>query len=148
MVVAITGAAVAVQDSGARRLADELREHQATARVLDVRAEHSSRGTGRVEVTFEADGRTVTARAVGADGNTVSTDPAGLVVAYVPGDPQRVMLVGDVEHFAHRALEEAAAVSAVGLGTAVLSGGALLLLERRRRGSHAHRSRPRWFRSR
>lgn len=142
VVLVISSAAIAVQDSGPHKLALQLREHQNTAPVERVELYPNSRGRGRVEVTFHTDGRTIVANAAGANADSVSTDPADLTVAHTPGDPYRAMLTEDIDYYADGALPEAGAAAAVGLAIATVGGAALFALDRRARRTPArHASR-------
>jgi len=125
---AVTALVIAVQDKGPHDLAVQLREHRATAPVEQVQLFHNNKARGRVEVTFDADGRSIVAKAAGADPSTVSSDPADLTVAYLPGAPYRAMLTEDIDYFADDALSEAGTVAGIGLVAAALAGGALIAL--------------------
>lgn len=125
---AVTALVIAVQDKGPHDLAMQLREHHATAPAERVQLFYNSKARGRVEVTFDADGRTIVAKAAGADPNHVGSDPADVIVAYLPGDPYRAMLTEDIDYYADDALPEARTVAVIGLSTAAVAGGALIAL--------------------
>ena len=128
--IAVAGMAlfIAARELPAHRLATYLVLHGVEARIDAVGA---ASGT-TAEVTFDADGRTVTARVA----TTESSYPeVGWQVVYDPADPTRALLADDLSYFAEVSLEGGLGVAALAAMPAVLTTAVWLI-----------RRRPPWWR--
>lgn len=124
-------------DLGPRAVARDLSDDgvRATAQRVEVRP--AEEPGGQLGVTFEADGRTVVANAVGSSADAADEDPASLTVVHDAADPTRVMLARDVRSYADEALPRGLATTAALLGTAAAVAVTRLVRNRRRRPDEA-----------
>jgi hypothetical protein len=85
-------------DLGPRGVAQELAATGVRAQVQRVEVRPAEEPGGRLGVTFEVDGETVTANAVGSGTDRADQDVTSMVVLHDPDDPTRAMLEPDVRY--------------------------------------------------